>query len=135
MLVETGSIREQWGYLRMLPCGSLHVNFHAHPGMDAALEQMLSLRQTSDIEMAALKNPGLGHRDFGKAAGTFRNDAGCAARVERRQESVIECFHLREGVRLAALIDHGKDVSLADRHLVRFEVPTRIRCSSLRPGK
>ena len=63
---------------------SLHVNFDAHPGMDAALEQMLSLRQASDIEMAALKNSGLGHRDGGKAAGALRNNARRATRVERR---------------------------------------------------
>ena len=30
--------------------GSLHVDLHAHPGMDAALEQMLPLGQTGDIE-------------------------------------------------------------------------------------
>jgi hypothetical protein len=51
--------------------------------MDAALKQMLSLRQASHIEMAALKNSGLGHRDLGKTAGTLRHNAGRAARVER----------------------------------------------------
>jgi hypothetical protein len=35
--------------------GSLHLNFDAHPAMDAALERMLPPGQTGDIEMAALK--------------------------------------------------------------------------------
>src|ERR1700693_1589552 len=96
---------------------------------------MLALRQASDIEMAALKNSGPGHRDFGKAAGTLRYSAGRAARVERRQESVTKRFHLRKGVGFTALVNYGKHVTLVDRHLVGFEVPSRIGGSSLRPGK
>ena len=64
--------------------GSLHVNFEAHPRMNAAFEEMLALRQASDVEMTALKDSRPGHRDVTKAAGTLRNNAGRAAGVERR---------------------------------------------------
>ena len=43
--------------------GSLHLNFDAHPRVDAALEQMLPLGQTGDIEMAALNDSLLKHVD------------------------------------------------------------------------
>src|SRR5262249_5516302 len=43
--------------------GSLHLNFDTHPGMDAALEQMLPLGQTGDIEMPALNGCSLKHVD------------------------------------------------------------------------
>src|SRR5579862_81615 len=85
--------------------------------------------------MAALKNSGLRDGHGGKATGTFRDGCGRTANVERRYESVAERFHFREGVRLTTLINHGKDIALLDRHLVGFEVPTRIRGSSLRPGE
>jgi hypothetical protein len=47
--------------------GSLHIYFHAHPGMDAALEEMLALRKTRDIEVATLKDSRPRHRDVFKA--------------------------------------------------------------------
>src|SRR5947208_13713368 len=53
--------------------GSFHLDFHAHPRMDAALKKMVTFRQTRDLALAALKNSGLGHRDVRKAAGTFGN--------------------------------------------------------------
>ena len=40
---KIGSTRERGWCTQVLPGESLHVNFHAHPGMDAALEQMFSL--------------------------------------------------------------------------------------------
>jgi hypothetical protein len=36
----------------MVPGGSLHIYFHAHPGMDAAFEEMLALRKARDIKVA-----------------------------------------------------------------------------------
>src|ERR1700722_16216961 len=87
---------------------------------------MLSFRQANDIETAALNDSRPGHRDILKAATTFRNYARRVARVERRQESVAECFHLREGVRLTALVHHGNDGPLLDRQLVGFVIPARV---------
>src|SRR5260221_4714193 len=92
---------------------------------------MLAFRQTDDIEMAALNDSCPGHREVLEAAVALRNHAGCAAGIERRQESVAECFHLGEGVRLTALMNHRNDGALLDRQLVGFEVPARIGAPSL----
>jgi len=40
---KIGSTRERGWCTQMLPGESLHVYFHPHPWMDAALEQMFSL--------------------------------------------------------------------------------------------
>jgi hypothetical protein len=61
--------------------------------MDAALEQVVALRQTSHFEPAALKNPGPGHRDGGKATGTFGNDRFAGA-VQRGDEPSPKLLHL-----------------------------------------
>src|SRR5262249_23170432 len=104
--------------------GSLHVHFHAHPGMDAALEEMLALRETRDVDAATLSDSRPGHRDVGEAAGALRN--GGLAMVEGLHESATELRPLRERVGLTALIDHGQVRPLVDRQLVGLEVPTRI---------
>ena len=62
--------RDGWGEVHALP----HVNLDAHPGMNATLERVFSFRETEDIEMAALENPGLRHRDRGKTTCTFGDD-------------------------------------------------------------
>lgn len=81
--------------------------------MDAALEQMGSLRQTGDIQLTALQNPGPRHRDVGKTAAAFRD--GCLATVEGLYESSAELSYLGKGVGLSALVNHGKDGPLRDR--------------------
>ena len=53
--------------------GSFHFDFHAHPGMDAALKKMFTFRQTRDLALATLKDSGFGHREVRKAAATFGN--------------------------------------------------------------
>src|SRR5882762_544315 len=53
--------------------GSFHLDFHAHPRVDAALKKMFTFRQTRDLALAALKDSGFGHREVRKAAGTFGN--------------------------------------------------------------
>ena len=53
--------------------GSFHLDFHAHPRMDAALKKMFTFRQTRDLALAALKDSGFGHREVRKAASTFGN--------------------------------------------------------------
>src|SRR5882757_113247 len=94
---------------------------------------MLALRQTDDIETAALNHSRPRHCEVLEAAIALRNDAGSAARIERRQESVAERFHLGEGMRLATLVDHGNGGPLLYRQLVWFEVPARIRGTTLGP--
>ena len=64
------------GFLRSLPMacrGSFHLDFHAHPRMDAALKKMFTFRQARDLALAALKDSGPGHREVRKATGTFGN--------------------------------------------------------------
>ncbi|MBV8134350.1 MAG: hypothetical protein JO121_01745 [Deltaproteobacteria bacterium] len=82
--------------------------------MDAALEQMLPLGQTGDIEMAALNDSRPGDRDVLEGALALWDHAGRGARIERRQESVAERFHLGEGMRFAALINNRNRRSLLD---------------------
>jgi hypothetical protein len=49
--------------LRAACHGSFDLDLHAHPRMDAALKTMFPFRQIRDVDFAALKDPGLGHRD------------------------------------------------------------------------
>jgi hypothetical protein len=51
----------------------LHLDFHAHPRMDAALETMLAFRQTRDPQIAALNDSSLGHLDVLKTTAAFRH--------------------------------------------------------------
>jgi hypothetical protein len=67
----------------LLSAISLHVHFHVHPWMDAALEEMLALRKARDVEAASLKDARPGHRDVLEAADALRN-AGLAMECELR---------------------------------------------------
>src|SRR6266481_3303954 len=82
----------------------LHVDCHPHPWMDAALKMMLTPRQPRDLELTALKDPGLGHLEVGKAAGTFGNRL--LSSIEIGYEPAAELLHLGERVRLAALVGY-----------------------------
>jgi len=74
--------------------------------MDAALKKMFTFRQAGDLDLAALKDSGLGHRDVRKAAGTFRN-RDLSWRIKRGYKAATELRHLSEGVRLDALVDYA----------------------------
>src|SRR5947209_233272 len=95
--------------------------------MDAALKKVFTLLQTRNLDSAGLKDSSLGHRDVGKAAGTFGN-RGLSV-IERPYEAATELRHLGEGVRLAALVDYAHSGSFLDVESVRFEVPARVRMS------
>ena len=97
--------------------------------MNAALKKMFTLRQTCDLDMAALKDSRFRHRDLGKATGTFGNRA-LPWRIKPRYKTATEPGHLGKGVRLAALVDYDKNGSFRDVDYVRFEVPARVRSSS-----
>src|SRR5713101_127444 len=68
--------------------GSLHLDFHAHPRMDAALKTMFTFRQTRDHDLAALEDSGLGHGDVRKAASTLGNRV--LSRIEVRYKPATE---------------------------------------------
>jgi len=110
--------------------GSLHLDFHAHPGMDAALKTMFTFRQTRDLDMAALQDSSPSHRDLPKAAVTFGN-RGLSRPIEARYEAATELRDLGEGVGLAALVDDAEGGSLPHVDRVRFEVPIRVGSSSM----
>ena len=97
--------------------------------MDAALKKMFTLRQTRDLDMAALENSGLGHRDLRKATGAFGNRA-LSWRIKPRYKTAAEARHLGKSVRLTALVDYDKGGSFPYVDCVRFEVPARVRSSS-----
>lgn len=98
--------------------------------MDAALKAMFARRQTSDLELAALKEPSSGYRDFAKTALTFRNRL-LSRRVELGNEAAAEVLHLGEGVGLAALVDDAKRGSWVNVDGVGFEVPLGVGMSRL----
>ena len=89
--------------------------------MDAALKKMFAFLQTRDVDMAALKDSSLGHREVRKAAVTFGN-RGLSV-IEPRYEAATELRHLSEGVRLAALVDYAKNGSLLDAECIRVQNP------------
>src|SRR5437773_9037756 len=108
--------------------GSLNLDCHTHPGMDAALKMVLTFRQTGDLHLAALNDSSLGNLDFREAADTFGD---CLlSRIEPPYKAATKLLYLGEGVRLAALIGHDKSGSFFDLERVRFEVPARVRSSS-----
>src|SRR6266480_5629428 len=109
--------------LRSLAAVLLYVDRHAHPRMNAALKVMLSLRQTRNLELAALQDPGLGHIEIAEAAGTFGNRF--LSSIEIVNEAATELLHLGEGVRLTTLIAYDQRSSFLDFDNVRFEVPVR----------
>jgi hypothetical protein len=70
--------------------------------MDATLKKMFTLRETRDVDLAALKDPGPRHRDVQEAAGTLGN-RDLSRRIKARYKAAAKARHLRKGVRLAAL--------------------------------
>ena len=83
---------------------SFHLDFHPHPGMEAALKAVFPLRQIRHVDLAALQDSCLGHRNGGKPGRTFWN-RGLSRRVEGRDEAAAKLRHLGEGMDFAALVD------------------------------
>src|SRR5882724_12637001 len=54
-----------------LPRGSLHLDFHAHPRMDAAFKKMFTFRQTRYLELAALQDSRFGDGEIFEPTRTF----------------------------------------------------------------
>ncbi len=82
------------------PARSLHLDFHAHPGMNAALKTMFTFQEIRNVDIATLKDSSLGDCDVRKAAGAF-GDSVLSWRIEPWYEAAELC-DLGEGVRLAA---------------------------------
>jgi len=97
--------------------------------MDTAFEMMCTFRQTRDLNCAALKNPGFGHRDPRKTASTLGHR--CFSVAERWYEAPAELRYLSESVGLAALVNYADNCSFPDLECVRCEVPIRVWSSSL----
>ena len=81
--------------------------------MNTALEKMLALRQTRDLQVAALKDTSPGHRDDLKTARTFGNRL--LSMIEGGYETAPEFRHLGEGVRLTTLVDYDNGGSFLYR--------------------
>src|SRR5512135_2280945 len=102
----------------------LHIDFDAHPGVDAALEEVLAFRQVIDLDLAALQDPRARYRHVRESAGAFRN--GLFTTVETLDEPSAEMGHLGKRVRLATLIGHDDVGPFLDGHFIRFKIPARI---------
>src|SRR6267378_3154080 len=113
----------------VMPRSFVDVDCHTHPRMNTALKKMFALRQTRDLQLAALKDTSPGHRDILKAAGTFGNRR--LSSIEVPYETAPEFRHLGEGVRLTTLVDYDKGGSFLDRDFVGLEVPGRVGVFSL----
>ena len=111
----------------------LHLDFHAHPRVDAALIKMFTLRKTRDIDMASLKDSSSRHLEIRKAIGALR-DCGFSP-VEWRDKTATEFLHLGERVGLAALVDYGNKSSFLNAEYVGFEVPFLVRSAGRCLGK
>src|ERR1700687_3811412 len=90
---------------------------------------MFAFRQARELAMAALQDSGFGHRQVRKAPRAFGNR--WLSSVEVRYKAATEMRHFREGVRLAALVNYTKCRPFLDMNNVRFEVPVRVRSSSV----
>jgi hypothetical protein len=108
---------------------SFDFDCYTHPRMDTALKEMFALRQTRDLQLAALKDTSPGHRDDLKPARTFGNRL--LSMIEGSYETAPEFRHLGEGVRLSTLIDYDKGGSFSDGDFVGLEVPARVWMSGL----
>src|SRR5882724_431528 len=106
---------------------SLHLDFHAHPRMDAAFKKMFPFRQTRYLELAALQDSRFGDGEIFKPTRTFR--CHDFSSIEVFYKAATKVRNLREGVRLAALIDYDNRGSFLDADDVGFEVPVRVRSS------
>src|SRR4051812_28955779 len=97
--------------------------------MDAALEVVLALGEVVDLQFAALQHARLGYVDIVKAFshGTLRSSRLAAVKV--RYEAAAELLHLREGVRLAALIGQHHAAAVFNGDVIGFEVPVLVRSS------
>src|SRR6202035_2472717 len=95
---------------------SFDFDCYTHPRMDTALKEMFALRQTRDLQLAALKDTSPGHRDDLKPARTFGNRL--LSMIEWSYEAAPELLHLGEGVRLPTLIDYDKGGSSSDGDFV-----------------
>lgn len=118
---EKSSVRARRGSLGQR---LLHLDLHAHPRVDAALESVSSLLQVRDLDFTPLKNTSLGNINVGKTTGAFRNSV--LACIQAGNEASPELLNLGEGVRLSALIDYAKDRALPDAESVGLEIPLRV---------
>jgi len=107
---------------------SFDIDCHMHPRMNTALKKMFALRQTRDLQVAALKDTSPGHRDVLKASSTFGNHR--LASIEGHYETAPEFRHLGKGMGLTTLVDYDKGGSFLDRDPVGLEVPGRVWSSS-----
>ena len=96
--------------------------------MDAAFKEMLALRQSSDIYLAALKDSRPRHGQILEATGAFGN--GLLPRIERLYKTSAELLYFSERMRLATLVADDHSCALFDFKHVRFEVPAGVRSSS-----
>ena len=98
--------------------------------MNAALKMVFSLGQVRYVNAAALKNSGLGNSDVCESAGAFRN-RGRGWPIKLWYEASAEMGYLREGMRLAALVDNVENRSLRNLERIGLEVPLGVRVPGL----
>src|SRR5579864_2031837 len=96
--------------------------------MNAALEIVSAFRQACHQRGAALKDSSSGHSYTRGCAVEAGSALGCRrlAVVEAADEPAAKLLYLGEGVRLSALIDHGKDGPFFHVERVGLKVPLLV---------
>jgi len=107
--------------------GSLHFNFHSHPGVKAALKVVRAFGQSCKQRCAALNDPGLGYGEVVESTRAFRYWLFPA--VQASDKAATKLLHFRERVRLAPLVNDRNDSTFVDGELVGLKVPFGIRSS------
>src|SRR5258708_16988882 len=100
---------------------SFDFDCHTHPRMNTALKEMFPLRQTRDLQLAALKDTSPRHRDDLKPARTFGNRL--FSMIEGGYETAPKFRHLGEGVRFTTLVDYDKGGPFIEGDRVGLEGP------------
>ena len=90
--------------------------------MNAALKMMFTLGKTRHLELAALKDARSGYFHSGETHSAFGNGRFVWP-IQLRYKAAAELGHLREGMRLAALVNRDNRGSFLHCECVRFEIP------------
>ena len=114
-----------------MPCATpliLHVDYGAHPRVNAALKTVDALSQLRHHQATSLGHSSgsyIGIRD--KASGALRNRIGCPRRIVKRgNESVAELCDFCEGVDLASLVGRSDGIVLLGGQTRGVKKPGRV---------
>src|SRR5215475_11681491 len=90
----------------------LHIDGDSHPGMNTALEFVLSFGQTGHLQLAALKDAGSCHLDILEAARALGHSLFTVVQIVDKASTKL--LHFGKGVRLTSLVHYDQRLPLVD---------------------